>query len=116
MQEHVHNWLTEKMKIAGVLACGIRSPDRRTFTRSLSAQFPPVALENACRCISDTFQVLSSNHFPAELVRWVFEKYFFYGIARQDGHCLYVLTRRNAAGLQPADLDKIVSEFHALEA
>jgi len=104
------------MKIAGVLACGVRSPDRRTFTRSLSPQFPQVALENACRCISDTFQVLNSNRFPSELVRWVFEKYFFYGVARQDGHCLYVLTRRSETGLKPVDLEKIVAEFRSLEA
>ncbi len=117
MQEQVHNWLTEKTKVAGVLACGIRSPDRRTFTRSLSTQFPQMALENACRCLADTFQVLGSNRFPVRLVRWVFENYFFYGFMRSDGHCFALLTRRNAAtGLLPQDLEAIVNEFNALEA
>src|ERR1700733_14688236 len=102
MQEHVHNWLTEKMKIAGVIACGIRSPDRKTFTRTHSQQFPQVALENACRCLGDTFQVLNSNRFPAKLVRWVYENHFLYGVVRADGHCLALLTRRNVLpGLQP---------------
>jgi hypothetical protein len=116
MQEHVHNWLTDKMKVAGILACGLRSPDRKTFTRSHSQQFPPVALENACRCLSDTFQVLNSNRFPVELVRWVYENYFLYGIIRPDGHCLALLTRRNALpSLQPADLEHIAAEFQQLE-
>jgi len=117
MQEQVHNWLTEKVKVAGVLACGIRAPDRKTFTRSLSPQFPQIALENACRCLSDTFQVLNSNRFPVELVRWVYEKYFFYGFTRPDGHCFALLTRRNATtpGLQAADLERIVTEFNQLE-
>ncbi len=116
MQEHVHNWLTEKMKVAGVLACGLRSPDRKTFTRSHSQQFQPVALENACRCLSDTFQVLNSNRFPMETVRWVYENYFFYGLMRQDGHCLGLLARRNALPtVQPADLERIAAEFHQLE-
>jgi hypothetical protein len=116
MQEHVHNRRTEKMKITGVLACGIRSPDRKTFTRSLSPQFPPVALENACRCLSDTFQILNSNRFPFELVRWVYESYLFYGFIRPDGHCFALLTRRNAvSSIQNRDLEKIVAEFHSLE-
>ena len=67
MKEHVHSWLTEKMKIAGVLACGMRAPDRKTFTRSASPQFTPVALEHACRCLADTFQILGSNRFPSGL-------------------------------------------------
>ena len=114
MKEHIHNWLTEKMRVANVLACGIRSPDRKTFTRSQSPQFTPVALEHACRCLSDTFHVINSNRFPVQLVRWVYENYFVYGFIREDGHCLAVLSRRNEAVIQPADLESIVAEFHAL--
>jgi hypothetical protein len=116
MKEQIHNWLTDKMKVGGVLACAIRSPDRKTFTRSVSPQFAPVALENACRCLSDAFQIINSNRFPTDLIRWVYENHFVYGFIRQDGHCFTILTRRNAAStLQPADLQQIVSEFHGLE-
>lgn len=114
MREQIQNWLTEKMKVAGVLACGIRFPDRKTFTRSASPQFSPIALENACRCVTDTFQVLQANRFPNELVRWVFENYFIYGFIRGDGLSLSLLTRRNAEDIQPADLESIVAEFQSL--
>lgn len=114
MKDEIHNWLTEKMRVSGMLACGIRSPDRKTYTRGQSAQFTPVALEHACRCLSDTFQVVNSNRFPMQLVRWVYENYFVYGFQREDGHCLAVLTRRHEATLQPADLETIVAEFHSL--
>lgn len=73
MKESFNNWLTETMKISGVLACGVRSPDRRTFTRSGSPQFTPVALEQACRCLADTFQIINANRFPSGLVRWVYK-------------------------------------------
>ena len=116
MQEHIHNWLTEKMKIAGVLACGIRSPDRKTFTRSMSPQFQSVALENAFRCVSDTFQIMKSNRFPTGLVRWVFENYFLYAFARADGHCFAVFTRRSTnTPLQPETLEQMALEFQDLE-
>ena len=102
------------MRVAGILACGIRSPDRKTFTRSVSPQFAPVALENACRCLSDTFQIINSNHFPVELVRWVYQNYFVYGFLRQDGHCLTLLTRRDEMALKQNELETIVAEFHSL--
>lgn len=102
------------MRVNGMLACGIRSPDRKTFTRSVSPQFAPVALENACRCLSDTFQILNTNRFPLELVRWVYENYFVYGFIRQDGHCLAVLTRRHENSLKKEELEAIVAEFHSL--
>ncbi len=34
MKENIHSWLTDKMKTTGILACGLRAPDRKTFTRS----------------------------------------------------------------------------------
>jgi len=114
MREHANNWLNEKIKVAGVLACGLRFPDRKTIARSQSPQFTPIALENACRCITDTFQVLQANRFPQGLVRWVFEGYFLYGFIRPDGVSLAVLTRRSAEDVQPADLETIVAEFHSL--
>ncbi len=116
MKESFNNWLTETMKISGVLACGVRSPDRRTFTRSGSPQFTPVALEQACRCLADTFQIINANRFPSGLVRWVYENTFVYGSVRHDGLCLALLTRRNAPEIQPADLERIIAEFHNLSA
>jgi hypothetical protein len=116
MREHFNSWLTEKMKVAGVLACGVRAPDRKTFTRSGSNQFTPVGLEHACRCLADTFQILNSNRFPSGLIRWVYDNYFVYGSMRTDGICLAVLSKREGSSLQPADLESIVAEFQNLQA
>jgi len=116
MQETFQNWLMEKIKVNGVLACGVRSPDRRTFSRSLSAQFQPVALENAFRCVGDTFQILASNRLPTGMVRWVYENYFLYGAARPDGNCFAVLTRRNSkTPLEAEDIQCMIEEFLQLE-
>jgi hypothetical protein len=114
MHEHIHNWLTEKIKTTGVLACGIRFPDRKTFTRNQSNQFAPVALENACRCMADTFQVLHSNRFSVQRVRWVFGNYFVYGSLREDGICFAIVTRREDPNLQASDLNALIQEFQRL--
>jgi len=115
MKEHVHSWLTEKMKIPGMLACGLRAADRKTFTRSASVQFTPAALEYACRCLADTFHILRTNKFPSGLVRWVYANYFVYGSIREDGLCLAVLSRREGPNLEPSDLETIVAEFQNLK-
>jgi hypothetical protein len=116
VREQAQLWLAEKMKTAGILACGLRAPDRKTFIRSQSPQFTQAALEQACRCLSDTFQVLHANRFPLTLIRWVYENYFLYGSMREDGICFAVLTHREGGSVQPADLEQIIAEFQALQA
>ncbi|MDB6121881.1 MAG: hypothetical protein JWQ71_874 [Pedosphaera sp.] len=64
--------------------------------------------------MADTFQVIHSNRFPIERVRWVFDNYFMYGSTREDGICFAVLTRRDNSNLNPADLDVIFQEFQGL--
>jgi hypothetical protein len=114
MKENFTSWLTETLKVSGVLACCVRAPDRRTFTRSGSPQFTPVALDQACRCLADTFQIINANRFPSGLVRWVYENHYVYGSIRHDGFCLALLTHRDTPEVQANDLERIVSEFHTL--
>jgi hypothetical protein len=114
MKEEIHNWLTEKVRLAGVLACGIRAPDRKTFIRSQTPQFNQAALEHACRCLGDTFQVLNSNHFPSQMIRWIYQNHFVYGFIREDGHCLAILAPRAEPGLRNDALQSVVGEFQHL--
>ena len=69
MNANAHTWLTEKMKVPGVLACGLRWPDENTFTRTSSSQFPPAALENACRALANSFRIILDKRLPVKRVR-----------------------------------------------
>src|SRR5205823_15034473 len=95
MKAILQHWLAERTQIMGVLACGIRFPDKTSLTQSWSKEFPPQALENAWRCVSDTFQVLKINFFPNEQIRWVYENAFLYCVRRNDGLCLAMFTSRD---------------------
>ena len=114
MKEEIHNWLTDKVRLAGVLACGIRAPDRKTFIRSQTPQFNQAALEHACRCLSDTFSVLNSNRFPSQMIRWVYQNHLVYGVVRDDGHCLAILAPRAEPVLRSDTLEAVVGEFQRL--
>ena len=60
MKEHVHGWLTEKMKIPGMLACGLRAAEPQDlYAQRVRPVHPCGALEYACRCLADTFLILA---------------------------------------------------------
>lgn len=115
MHEEIQSWLADTIKVPGVLACGIRFPDRKTYTRNQSAQFEPVALENACRCLADAFQVIHSNHFAVERLRWVFGGYFVHAVMREDGICISLVTRREDTNLAPDTVSQVLEQFKTLK-
>ena len=88
MKESLSQWLSRRARLRGVLACGVRFPDKTSFTQSWSPEFTAPSLENALRCASDAFQVLKVNFFPNERVRWVYEKALLHCARREDGEWL----------------------------
>ena len=114
MKEILKHWLAERTHIMGVLACGIRFPDKTSLTQSWSEEFTPEALENAWRCVSDTFQVLKINFFPNEEIRWVYENAFLYCGRRNDGICLAIFTSRDPQVFDQEMIERLIVEFRAL--
>src|SRR6266496_4333629 len=75
MKDILQQWLAQRTQVSGVLACGIRFPDKTSLTQSWSKEFPVESLENAWRCVSDTFQVLKINFFPNQQIASIWEGY-----------------------------------------
>ncbi|MBI5387383.1 MAG: hypothetical protein HZA90_22200 [Verrucomicrobia bacterium] len=111
MNDPLHQWLAERAQTPGVQACGLRYPDHTTVTHSTAPNFPPDALENAWRCVADTFQVLKHHRLPAVHLRWVFEHALLYCLTRPDGVCLTVFTSRKAQEVDAAALQAMFTEF-----
>ncbi len=111
MKERLNQWLTERAGVAGVQACGLRHADHSTFTQVRAPDFAPEGVENAWRCVADTFQVLKHHRFPAVNLRWVFEHALLYCLTRPDGICLMVFTTRKAPELDAAGLQAMFTEF-----
>ena len=115
MKETLHQWLARRTQLPGVLACGVRYPDKTSFTQTWSADFPAQALDNALRCMSDAFQVLKINFFPHERARWVYEHAFLYCARRDDGICLGIFTAKDPQAFDAAAVEYLVEEFHLLD-
>ena len=114
MKEPLQQWVSQRARLPGVLACGLRFADKTCFTESWSSDFPVQNLDHAWRCASDAFQVLKINLVPHEYVRWVYEKAFLYCARRDDGICLGVFTAKDTQTCDPAAVGRLMSEFRAL--
>jgi hypothetical protein len=114
MKELIDDWLGQQTQLSGVLACGVRYSDKTAFTQTWSPDYPVPALENAWRCVSDTFQVLKINFLPGQRVRWVYENAFLYCTRRDDGVCLGIFTTKDPQAVNPDEINRLITEFHAL--
>ena len=114
MKESLSQWLSRRTQVRGVLACGVRFPDKTSLTQSWSPEFEPAPLENAWRCASDAFQVLRGSSFPNERVRWIYENAVLYCARREDGTCLGIFAAREKGAVDAAEIEQLVAEFCAL--
>jgi hypothetical protein len=113
MKEEISQWFEQSAPFEGILACGVRHPDRTTVTKSWADGFSDLSIENALRCVADLFQVLPLSHLPQGRVRWVYRNALLHCERRADGICLGIFTA-NEAGCDAASLDRLFTEFQTL--
>jgi hypothetical protein len=111
MNNEFNSWLKNSTDLPGIMACAVRYPDKSTYTRVYSSEISEETTENALRCVSDTFQTLKNQKFPAQRLRWVFEKSLLHCVARSDGVCLGIFTSKDPQVPAPEKLEKLIVEF-----
>jgi hypothetical protein len=116
MKDVVRQWFEQSAPFEGILACGVRHPDRSTVTKAWADGFNDLAIDNALRCVADLFQVLPLNRFPQGRVRWVYELAVLHCERRDDGICLAVFTARDGGDARTnlTDLERMFGEFQTL--
>ena len=114
MKEFFTQWLSRRAQLRGVLACGVRFPDKTSLTQSWSPEFTAPSLENAMRCAGDAFQVLKVNFFPDERVRWVYEQVLLDCARREDGICLGIFAAKDRGAADAAEIERLIAEFRGL--
>lgn len=114
MKEQFNLWLTRNARLPGVAGACLFYPDRTRFGQSWNPQLPAETLENAWRCVADTFQVLQLNRFPTETIRWVFANAFLYCARRSDGIGMAVLVLKEHAAAEPEVFASLIAAFHTV--
>jgi hypothetical protein len=115
MKEVLQQWVDQQTRLPGVLACGLRFPDKTSFTRCWSAEFAVPNLDRAWRCASDAYQVLKINFPHNDYVRWVYQNAFLYTARREDGVCLGIFTTRDPRACDPVEMERLLAEFRTLD-
>src|SRR5437660_8689 len=107
MKEAISQWLSQRTQLTGVLACGVRFPDKTSCTQAWSVDFPAQSLDNAWRCVSDAFQVIKHDFSVNERVRWVYENALLFCVRRDDGICLAIFTAKDTQAFDPGAIERL---------
>ncbi len=116
MKESFKQWLSRRSRQRGVLACGVRFPDKTALTQSWSQEFTSPSLDNAWRCASDAFEVLKVNFFPDQRIRWVYENALLHCVRREDGIYLGIFTAKGPEAFDAVEIERLITEFRTLRA
>jgi hypothetical protein len=112
MKETLRQWLEELPAVQGVLACGLRFPDRSSVNRSWSSDFQAGTLDNLWRCVGDTFDVARLHQLPDRRLRWVFSRLALHCEKRADGVVLGLVTERELRSDEASTLAQMMADFH----
>ena len=116
MKGVINQWLNQNAHVQGVLGGAVRCSEEMLMLPSSSAGVTPQNLENALRCVADTFQILERNRLPIGHLRWVYEHALLWCVRRTDGVILALLTHKDPQGVDMEGLGKMLDEFSTIGA
>jgi hypothetical protein len=114
MTEIVKQWLAKNRNTPGVLGFAVQNADKTNATQSCGADMSAEALEKAWRSVLEALPVLQLNDLPTARVRWVFQQGIVHCERRHDGLSLGIFTRKSPDLFKPEEVDRLLTEFHAL--
>jgi hypothetical protein len=106
------SWLAANKTVAGLLALVVYVPGQPALIENCTAS--AANFETAWRSLAETMPVLQLNDFPTGCFRFVFQQALVHCERRADGVCIGLFARHGQTQLPPAQLNRLLSEFHAL--
>lgn len=106
MKEEVNLWLSQQGRLPGVLACGVRYPDRSSFTQEWAEGYERDWMERSLSCLSDICRLLRLNGLSGRWLRWSYREGWLYAAERADGTLLALVT---TPGQAPAEREAVMS-------
>lgn len=108
------NWLNANKSLPGLLGLAISAPGRPALVENCNTTISKAALENAWRCVTETFPVIQLNQFPTACFRFVFGQAVVHCERREDGTCVGIFAPRDSQTFSPDEIQRLLAEFHAL--
>jgi len=112
MNDLLNQWLAARATAPGMLACGVRLPDRACLCHSFSETCPRENLEKILHQLAYTQSSLANDGFAPRWSTWTFERGLVRLVLRPDGVLLGLVVQSGAeAAPNP---DPLSEEFLAL--
>jgi hypothetical protein len=113
-QSSFQDWLGRNSRIPGLIGLAVSAPDKSSLLQVCTPNFLPEALDRAWRAVLETISVLQLNRFPTARFRFVYGIAIVHCERRRDGSCLGIFSKKSASEFSPAELDRLVAEFHTV--
>jgi hypothetical protein len=113
MKNTAKQWLTDRASPAGMLACGLRSPDGQTVCRSIEDILPEITMQKLLGQFEQVRATLFAEPLSPRWCTWAFEHGLIRFVPRPDGWVLGLVIRAESDA-QPR-LDPLSAEFLALD-
>lgn len=110
----LQEWMSLNSSTPGLLGLGIYSPDQASLVESSASGILPQALDKSWRAVTETISVLQLNRFPTARFRFVYANAVVHCERRRDGACLGIFARKGGGEFAANELDRLLSEFHAI--
>jgi hypothetical protein len=110
----VGDWLRRAPSLRGVLVRGIRFPDATVICDFDARDFPVAMLEQAYRCVAETFSTPPPGASKPTRLVWMFERAALHCARRADGTVLGAFVLPSITATDLAGLDLQLASFDAL--
>lgn len=111
MKDVFHRWLDQRSGLPGILACGVRFPDRSSFGRSNASEVAPELLDRSWNQVAEAMTALTTQRFTVQRALWTFTDGQLHCAARSDGVVLTIVTPATTSAYNPNVIDKLIAEF-----
>jgi len=112
MSDDIHQWLTDRASLPGMLGCAVNLPERGYVSRGSSQACPGEKVEAILNQLTDTLATLAANGLSADRLNWTFGSGHIHLITRPDGASLALAAAVDTEAAR--NLETLAGEFLAL--
>jgi len=113
MSDFNQQWLARRASPSGMLACGLRGPDGKSFSHSLEGSCPAGKMDQILAQFEHVRSALFSDQLAPRWHTWAFEQGQIRYVQRPDGWLLGLVARSDSDAVRR--LDALSQEFLTLE-
>lgn len=97
MISNFEQFIEKHLPLAGIVACGMRLPDRSQVCRCFTDELTPAQMDQAVNRLTLAADSLNRHRLDANRFCWTFERMCVHLALRPDGTALIVLSESSAS-------------------